>query len=279
MWTVDANAAPNVLQYRTSSTPTGGYSAATTCTVTGGLELFHVNIIWDGDAFYGIFKGVGDTAYFARSYDGILWDVNTGAFMVANAASDWDELPYQMSFIHRPELGYFDVWYSAIDDAATDLHRIGRGKLKYETGDGGLIYGHMAASGTRTLSVEESNFRVRSATQHNVILIDSLSDTTTAGFDPRIHFRHGATIATKTVMGVDVSDSMTFKISPATIGTTDGFRMSSAGVTTIPTGLVIPVGTTPSPDVEGALFLDSNAGANGTLMMYSNGVWRTVTAF
>lgn len=44
-------------------------------------------------------------------------------------------------------------------------------------------------------------------------------------------------------------------------------------------GLVIPSGTVPAPAVEGALFLDTDAGANGTLVCYSNGAWRTVTAF
>lgn len=44
-------------------------------------------------------------------------------------------------------------------------------------------------------------------------------------------------------------------------------------------GLVIPSGTAPAPAVEGALFLDTDAGVNGTLVCYSNGAWRTVTAF
>jgi len=42
---------------------------------------------------------------------------------------------------------------------------------------------------------------------------------------------------------------------------------------------VIRSGVTPSPDTEGAIFLDTDAGANGTLVMYSNGAWRTVQAF
>lgn len=44
-------------------------------------------------------------------------------------------------------------------------------------------------------------------------------------------------------------------------------------------GFIVPLGITPIPDKEGALFLDTDAGANGTLKMYSNGAWRTVTAF
>jgi len=44
-------------------------------------------------------------------------------------------------------------------------------------------------------------------------------------------------------------------------------------------GLVIPSGTTPSPDVEGALFLDTDASTNGALVIYSNGAWRTVASW
>lgn len=48
---------------------------------------------------------------------------------------------------------------------------------------------------------------------------------------------------------------------------------------TISEGLVIPSGTTPTPATAGALFLDTDAGANGTLKMYSNGAWRDVQVF
>jgi hypothetical protein len=44
-------------------------------------------------------------------------------------------------------------------------------------------------------------------------------------------------------------------------------------------GCIIPSGTSATPAVEGMLFLDTDAGTNGTLLMYSNGDWRTVQAF
>jgi hypothetical protein len=50
------------------------------------------------------------------------------------------------------------------------------------------------------------------------------------------------------------------------------------GITWISTGLVIPSGTTPSPAQEGAVFLDTDAGVNGTLKIYSNSGWRTIQA-
>ncbi len=44
------------------------------------------------------------------------------------------------------------------------------------------------------------------------------------------------------------------------------------------TGLIIPNGTTPAPDTEGALFLDTDEGTNGTLKIYSKGAWRIIKA-
>jgi hypothetical protein len=45
---------------------------------------------------------------------------------------------------------------------------------------------------------------------------------------------------------------------------------------TLSTELVIPSGTTPTPNVTGSLFLDTDQSANGSLMCYSNGAWRVV---
>lgn len=55
---------------------------------------------------------------------------------------------------------------------------------------------------------------------------------------------------------------------------TDDIQESTSGAGVSFTGLVIPSGTTPGPDVEGAIFLDSDESANGSLMIYSNGSWR-----
>ncbi len=58
---------------------------------------------------------------------------------------------------------------------------------------------------------------------------------------------------------------------------TDSIKESTAGVgVTFDDGLIIPSGTSPSPDVVGAIFLDTNESVNGSLMMYSNGAWRVV---
>lgn len=51
-----------------------------------------------------------------------------------------------------------------------------------------------------------------------------------------------------------------------------------AGTGTFVGGLIVPSGTTPTPEVEGAFFLDTDASANGDLLMYGNGAWRTLTS-
>ena len=59
------------------------------------------------------------------------------------------------------------------------------------------------------------------------------------------------------------------------VNNTEMFNVSSTASTFL-NGLVIPSGTTPAPAVAGALFLDTDASANGDLMCYANGAWRTV---
>jgi hypothetical protein len=54
-----------------------------------------------------------------------------------------------------------------------------------------------------------------------------------------------------------------------------GGNANIGGVLT-PGSLIIPSGITPTPDTEGALFMDTDESANGSLMMYGNGAWRKV---
>lgn len=57
---------------------------------------------------------------------------------------------------------------------------------------------------------------------------------------------------------------------------TDNIMESTPGAGVAFDSMVIPSGTTPAPDVVGAIFLDTDESANGSLMMYSNGAWRKV---
>ena len=75
--------------------------------------------------------------------------------------------------------------------------------------------------------------------------------------------------------GADNSGAMVF----ATGGLTEKMRLDKDGNLTVSGGLIVSSGTVPTPATEGALFLDTDAGTNGTLKMYSNGAWRDVQAF
>lgn len=57
---------------------------------------------------------------------------------------------------------------------------------------------------------------------------------------------------------------------------TDSIKESTPGAGVTFDSLVIPSGTAPAPDVVGAMFLDTDESANGSLMMYGNGAWRKV---
>jgi hypothetical protein len=52
--------------------------------------------------------------------------------------------------------------------------------------------------------------------------------------------------------------------------------LDTNGVFTALGGLIIPSGTTPTPAVVGAIFLDTNASTNGDIVVYANGGWRKV---
>ena len=57
---------------------------------------------------------------------------------------------------------------------------------------------------------------------------------------------------------------------------TDSIKESTSGAGVTFDSMVIPSGVTPAPDIVGAIFLDTDESANGSLMMYGNGAWRKV---
>jgi hypothetical protein len=52
--------------------------------------------------------------------------------------------------------------------------------------------------------------------------------------------------------------------------------LDTNGVFTALGGLIIPSGTAPTPATVGAIFLDTDASANGSIYCYANGGWRKV---
>lgn len=61
-------------------------------------------------------------------------------------------------------------------------------------------------------------------------------------------------------------------------GATNYTQVASGGTTTFAgtAGLVIPSGTAPAPDTQGAVFVDTDESAHGSFMIYSDGAWRKV---
>ena len=151
---------------------------------------------------------------------------------------EWDERKYQSALIRRPGRNYFDVFYSAYENASPNLHRIGRGKLHWTDGDDtGNLHGYVGAgSGSRYLNIEDTFLRVRSGDGAAGFIITSDTDDTDAGDDPRIHFQHGATPATKVTMGYD-SSADTFIIARSHLGNNIGITIDSTGQVTVGGGI------------------------------------------
>jgi len=226
LWTIYTT--PNTLMLRTSSSPLSGWSDPVNCTINfpGAQDLWHINIMYDGDAFYSIWTDA-DELFFGRSYNGTTWDMNGKTIYAGGGSGTWDEKPYQTSFIRRPGMNYFDTFYSAIDTSAIPKHRIGRGKLHWSTGSYGNLYGFTESNTVSYVTIKNARLRLKSD-KGAVTNIITDSDTTTSGFDPRFHFQHGTTPVTKFTIGVDVSAN-TFEIGTLGLGYNNGLRIDSTG--------------------------------------------------
>jgi len=227
LWTVDNVPATHRVRRRSCSSPTGTFASVSSCAITSDAgektEIFHIHILWDGKAFYGLWKVNASPSQwlFARSIGGVSWDLN-GVPINAGNADGWDEVVYQASIIKRPGYPYFDVLYSAYDDETVDLHRVGRGKLHWSPFHKGVTYGYTESSGVAFTTFEEGRIRVRSgaATPGGAVInMESKTAETGAGYDPRIHFKAGASPATKVTIGVDLDDANALLIGTTAVGT------------------------------------------------------------
>lgn len=235
MWTVDSVPSPDEVNRRSSATPTGTFANPQTCTLTNntGEEVFHISHMWDGDAFYGLWKCTN--LIFVRSYDGLNWELN-GVEAYAGTVGEWDAITYTTAMLRRHDRPYFDVFYSGW--TVGGLHRIGRGKLHFPLDEEAKLYGYKETNNVRYVTFQDARLRVKD-TVGAVINVVTESDTTTANFDPRIHFQHGATPATKFTMGVDASDSYSFKIGTANIDTTK-LTLDTSGNLTLAGNIITP---------------------------------------
>lgn len=60
------------------------------------------------------------------------------------------------------------------------------------------------------------------------------------------------------------------------LGAVAGYRLVDGAQIRPGPAAVVKFGTSPWPALEGAMFLDTDASTNGTLVVYKNGDWRTV---
>lgn len=141
MWTVDWTATPNTVDYRTSSAPDSGWSAATSGTFSSlpsGKEPWHIDVTVDprDNSLHALLnvQDSGTTAAntalaIARSNDGTSWSCSDVIFDVPLYPGAWDSSRiYRASFCIKDEDTYA-VWYSAEEVEAAAIWNIGYAEL------------------------------------------------------------------------------------------------------------------------------------------------------
>ena len=115
---VDTLSSPNLLKRRTASTPTGTWSAATTCSIAGipgGIELWHLNVIKNGDEYYAFHDLNDSKLYFAISQDGVNWTFSSTPIL-SPSTSGWDNsIIYRSAVVDEGSANTYGLWYSARD--------------------------------------------------------------------------------------------------------------------------------------------------------------------
>lgn len=125
MWTVNMTASPNTLQLRTATSPTGSWSAPTTCSaaVAGDRDLWHIDVIRDGDTLRAIINtttldtasaGTDGRILLASSADGTTWTL--GADHLTPSGSGWDgQSIYRGTALF--EQNRWRLWYGGVSSA------------------------------------------------------------------------------------------------------------------------------------------------------------------
>lgn len=213
-----------------------------------------------------------------------LSDDDHTQYLLANGnralTSDWAVGDYQITGIDN--LAFTDTAgtiagiqnQNLLDKSATETIS---GAYTFTSGvtvDGGTDEIQLLVQGNSTQSNYLATMEQSDGT--DVLTVSNVGETiigTGATSDSSLSLYNGASLGA--MIGWDYSASK-LVVSLGVMDTTnDEIRVDSNGVTVV-NGLIIPSGTTPAPAVEGALFLDTDASANGDLVMYANGAWRTV---
>lgn len=137
MWTVDSTASPNNIDYRTSSSPTTGWSSATTCTATppSGYDFWHLNVVKDQrDGTYHAFmnvctSGTAGTASrlcLMRSSNATTWSTSGVIMDLPVNGAQWDASQVYSTTGRLKDVDTYQCWYSGANGSTW---RIGRAEL------------------------------------------------------------------------------------------------------------------------------------------------------
>lgn len=119
---------PNLLERRTSLTPTGLWSSPTVCNLIGApatKDFWHLDVNKNGNIYQAFINfcdsgtgGSNTVMYFAQSFDGIDWYVDNYQFLPLGSGTVWDNAMIYRSSGLITTSGY-DLFYSAMHDDIT----------------------------------------------------------------------------------------------------------------------------------------------------------------
>lgn len=243
------------------------YVDAGTDTVTIGDNLSTGKFNVAGTMFINdklIFTQTDGNEYIDSLADGMLDLVATFAVRIRNAAAETDVV---MTFVGTTNSGSIrwmedENEWQFFNNMFLDGGKLGIGVTPVRDLH---VYTDPGATNTEIVRFEVN----RDASCKNALTLNSIFSR-----DVGIEFENQGTYKWRIF---NEASANVLTIIPAGAG--NAITIDQSSNVSIPIGLIIPLGTTPAPSSEGALFLDTDAGANGTLVCYSNGAFRTVQAF
>lgn len=139
MYYVDLVESPNLIKYRTATSPTGTWSAPVNCSfspIPSGKDLWHMNIDKIGTQYHAIIttsnSGTynGNLLHLAVSDDGVNFAMKSTP--VLGLGTGWDNARIYRSslvYVDAGDESYYNLYYGAVN--ASNEWRIGLTKLKF----------------------------------------------------------------------------------------------------------------------------------------------------
>lgn len=130
MYYIDAAENPNILKYRTATTPTGTWSAPTTCAVSpipSGKDIWHINVSKEKDEYHLIVttslsgSHTDNNLHFATSSNGVDFAMTSSPVMIPSVTPNkWDNNRIYRASLIKVDEGhgwYYKLFYSAANTA------------------------------------------------------------------------------------------------------------------------------------------------------------------